>query len=123
VACAALGVTPAAQLIAAAALGTAAGIPPGRHASAGQPSPDRGAKVRQWLRGWLDWRLLLIGVVMLGVGLGEGAANNWLTLAVRNDHGQGAAVAALSFAAVAAAGSLRPRLTAPAPAGASGPGT
>jgi MFS family permease len=107
-ACAALGVTPAAQLIAeavliaAAALGTAAGIPPGRRTPAGPPSQGRGAKVRQWLRGWLDWRLLLIGVVMLGVELGEGAANNWLTLAVRNNHGQTAAVAALFFTAFAA---------------------
>jgi MFS family permease len=111
-ACAALGVTPAAQLIAeavliaVAALGTAAGIPPGRRAPAGPPSQDRGAKVRQWLRGWLDWRLLLIGVVMLGVELGEGAANNWLTLAVRNDHGQSAAVAALFFTAFAAGEAL-----------------
>ena len=107
-ACAALGVTPSAQLIAeavliaAAALGTAAGIPGGRRAPAGQPPQDRGAKLRQWLRGWLDWRLLLIGVVMLGVELGEGSANNWLTLAVRNGHGQTAAVAALFFTAFAA---------------------
>ena len=42
-------------------------------------------------------RLLLIGVVMLGVELGEGSANSWLTLAVRNNHGQTAAVAALFF--------------------------
>jgi MFS family permease len=105
-ACAALGITPSAQLIAeavliaAAALGTAAGIPHGRRAPAGQPR-DRGARIRQWLRGWLDWRLLLIGVVMLGVELGEGGANNWLTLAVRNDHGQTAAVAALFLTAFA----------------------
>jgi len=106
-ACAALGVAPSAQLIgeaaliAAAALGTAPGIPHGRRAPAGQPQ-DRVAKLRQWLHGWLDWRLLLIGVVMLGVELGEGSANNWLTLAVRNDHGQTAAVAALYFTAFAA---------------------
>jgi predicted MFS family arabinose efflux permease len=106
-ACAALGVTPAAQLIAeavliaAAALGTAPGIPHGRRAPAGPQSKDRRARLRQWLRGWLDWRLLLIGVVMLGVELGEGAANNWLTLAVRNDHGQTATVAALFFTAFA----------------------
>jgi MFS family permease len=105
-ACAALGVSPAAQLIAeavliaAASLGTT-GIPPDKHIPAGQPSQDRRAKLRQWLRGWLDWRLLLIGVVMLGVELGEGSANNWLTLAVRNDHGQTAAVAALFFTAFA----------------------
>jgi MFS family permease len=111
-ACAALGVTPSAQLIAeavivaAAALGTARGIPRGRHAPAGPPSRDRGAALRQWLRGWLDWRLLLIGVVMLGCELGEGGANNWLTLAVRNDHGQTAAVAALFFTAFAAGEAL-----------------
>ncbi len=107
-ACAALGVTPSAQLIAeaaliaAAALGTAAGIPDGNRAPAARPSQDRGANLRQWFHGWLDWRLLLIGVVMLGVELGEGSANNWLTLAVRNDHGQTAAVAALFFTAFAA---------------------
>jgi predicted MFS family arabinose efflux permease len=109
-ACAALGISPSAQiiaeavLIAAAALGTAPGIPPGRR-TAGPPR-DRGAKLRQWLRGWLDVRLLLIGVVMLGVELGEGGANNWLTLAVRNGHGQTAAVAALFFAAFAAGEAL-----------------
>ena len=58
--------------------------------------------VRTWLRGWLDLRLLLIGVVMLGVELGEGSANNWLTLGVQRDHGQSAAVAALFFTAFAA---------------------
>ena len=102
-ACAALGVSPAAQLIgeavviAAAALGTAAGIPHGRRAPAAQPARDRAAKLRQWLHGWLDWRLLLIGLVMLGVEVGEGSANGWLTLAVHNNHGQTAAVAALFF--------------------------
>jgi MFS family permease len=106
-ACAALGITPTAQLIAeailivAAALGTATGIPPGTRAPDEQAAQDRKARLRQWLRGWLDWRLLLIGVVMLGVELGEGSANNWLTLAVRNDHGQTAAVAALYFTAFA----------------------
>jgi MFS family permease len=111
-ACAALGVTPSVQLIAeaaliaAAALGTAAGIPDGNRAPAGQPPQDRGAKLRQWLRGWLDGRLLLIGVVMLGVELGEGSANNWLTLAMRNSHGQTAAIAALFFTAFAASEGL-----------------
>src|SRR5262249_54700888 len=107
-ACAALGIAPAAQLIAeavliaAAAFGTAAGIPAGSRASAEHPQQDRGARFRHWLRGWLDWRLLLIGVVMLGVELGEGSAGNWLTLAVRNGHGQTAAVAALFATAFAA---------------------
>jgi MFS family permease len=38
---------------------------------------------------------------MLGCELGEGSANSWLTLAVRTDHGQPAAVAALFFTAFA----------------------
>jgi MFS family permease len=107
-ACAALGISPAEQmiaeaiLVAVAAVAMAAGIPAGRRAQAGEPAQDRAAKVRQWLRGWLDWRLLLIGVVMLGVELGEGSAGNWLTLAVRNGHGQAAAVAALFATAFAA---------------------
>jgi MFS family permease len=44
-----------------------------------------------------------IGVVMLGVELGEGSANNWLTLAVRDGHQQAAAAAALYFVVFAAA--------------------
>jgi MFS family permease len=72
----------------------------------GPPSQGRGAKLRQWLRGWLDWRLLLIGVVMLGVELGEGGANNWLTLAVRNGHGQTATIAALFLTVFAVAEAL-----------------
>lgn len=107
-ACAALGITPAAQLIGeavviAAAASVTLGIPAGRSVPDGAPEPprDRGAQLRQWLGGWLDVRLLLIGVVMFGVELGEGSANSWLTLAVRNDHGESAAVAALFFAVFA----------------------
>jgi MFS family permease len=46
---------------------------------------------------------------MLGVELGEGSAGNWLTLAVRNGHGQAAAVAAL-FATAFAAGEATTRI-------------
>jgi MFS family permease len=111
-ACAALGITPAAQfigeaaVIATAALVTAPGIPHGRREPDGQPPRDRGVRLRQWLHGWLDWRLLLIGVVMLGVELGEGSANNWLTLAVRSNLGQTAAVAAAFFTVFAIAEAL-----------------
>jgi MFS family permease len=117
--CAALGITPAGQfigeavVIAVAAFGVAAGIPLGNHAPPDEPSQDRRAKIRQWLRGWLDWRLLLIGVVMLGVELGEGSANSWLTLAVRNNHGQSAAVAALFFTAFATCEALSRIFAAP----------
>lgn len=53
------------------------------------------AKVRSWLRGWNDRRLLLIGLVLLGVEFGEGSANNWLSLSAKQNHHQTAAVAAL----------------------------
>jgi MFS family permease len=86
----------------------AGGIPPGEPAGADEPASglSRGEQLRQWLRGWLDWRLLLIGLVMLGVEVGEGSANSWLTLAVRSDHGQSAAVAALFFTAFSASEAL-----------------
>lgn len=111
-ACAALGVTPAMQFIGEAVVVVTAGlamapaVPDGNRGPAGQPPEERSAKVREWLRGWTDWRLLLIGVVMLGVELGEGSANNWLTLAVKNDHGQTAAIAALFFTAFASGEAL-----------------
>jgi MFS family permease len=106
-ACAALSISPSMQFIAeaavifAVALAMAPAIPAGTRAQEERPPQKRLEKARHWLRGWLDWRLLLIGVVMLGVELAEGSANNWLTLAVHNDHGQTAAIAALFFAAFA----------------------
>lgn len=103
-ACAALGITPAAQLVGeavviAVAASVTLAIPAGQSEPDGavEPPRDRDGQLRQWLRGWLDGRLLLIGVVMFGVELGEGSANSWLTLAVRDDHGESAAVAALFF--------------------------
>jgi MFS family permease len=105
--CAALGLSPSAQFIGEAlvigtvALAIASAIPKGDRAPLALLTQTRIARVRQWFRGWTDWRLLLIGVVMLGVELGEGSANNWLTLAVRNNHGQSATIAALFFVAFA----------------------
>jgi MFS family permease len=106
-ACAALGVAPAAQFLGEAVVVgllvpvIAPAIAPGTRTEEAPEEQTRWQKVVQWARGWLDWRLLLIGVVMLGVELGEGSANNWMTLAVHNDHGQSAAVAALFFTAFA----------------------
>jgi MFS family permease len=106
-ACAALGVAPAAQFLAEAVLIAVAAVAVHRalpvHAPAAETTaPKRPAEaVRAWLRGWLDLRLLIIGIVMLGVELGEGSANNWLTLGVQREHGQTAAVAALFFTAFA----------------------
>ncbi|MHA7984443.1 MFS transporter [Rathayibacter sp. CAU 1779] len=101
--CAAVGITPSAQfigeavLIALLVLVIVPSIAPGARAEAPKEELTRRQRVVQWARGWLDWRLLLIGVVMLGVELGEGSANSWMTLAVHDDHGQTAAIAALFF--------------------------
>jgi len=107
--CAALGVNPAAQfsaeaaLIAVVALAAAAVIPDGPRGETGPAGPrlSRAARFRVWLSGWTDWRLLMIGLVMLGAELGEGSANSWLTLAASDNHGQPAAIAALFFTAFA----------------------
>ncbi|MDA8291357.1 MAG: MFS transporter [Actinomycetota bacterium] len=113
-ACAAAGVDPAAQFaaeaaaIALVALVTASGIPAGRRAVA-ELAVRRSARVRRWLRGWLDGRLLLIGLVLFGVELGEGSANSWLALAARAGHGEPVAVAA-AFLTVFAAGEALSRL-------------
>jgi MFS family permease len=106
-ACAALGIAPAPQFLGEAVLVlVAAGLvlralP--EHAAPAEEAPRQrpAAAVRSWLRGWLDVRLLLIGLVMLGVELGEGSANNWLTLGVQRAHGQEPAIAALFFTAFA----------------------
>ena len=58
-------------------------------------------RLQRWLRNWGDLRLLLIGLVMLSVELGEGSANSWLTLAVKDGHDRPDATAALFFVAFA----------------------
>ena len=105
--CAALGISPSVQFLAEAALVVAAGIvltafiaSGSRHEDAAR-SQTRRQKIAAWARGWVDWRLLLIGVVMLGVELAEGSANSWMTLSVHEDHGRTAAVSALFFTAFA----------------------
>jgi MFS family permease len=100
---AALDVGPAAQftalgvMIALAGIAIARNIP--REAPPEADGPDDTgpllARLRGWLGGWGDLRLLVIGVVLLGVEFGEGAANNWLALAAKQNHGQSAAFAAL----------------------------
>lgn len=117
-ACAALGITPAAQFagqaagIAAAGLVISAGIPhrargPGAGPGPGAPPRrDTAAALGRWLRGRADWRLLLIGAVMFGCELGEGSANSWLPLAARTGHGQAPAAAALFLTVFAVAEAL-----------------
>ncbi|GAA1518703.1 MFS family permease [Agromyces terreus] len=54
-------------------------------------------RLRDSLRVWSDVRLLLIGVIMLGMSFAEGSANDWLTLAAVDGHGFDPAVGAAIF--------------------------
>lgn len=64
-------------------------------------------RLRESLSVWGDLRLLLIGVVMLGMSFAEGSANDWLALAVVDGHGYdettGAAVFTVFTVAMTAA--------------------
>lgn len=103
--CAATGVKPQVQFLLLAALVAVVGLMLARSIPASAP-PEAEERVsepwltrlRRWLHGWTDRRLLLIGIVLFGVEFGEGSANNWLALAVKQDHGQTAALAALFLA-------------------------
>ena len=107
-ACAALSVSPGAQMLALAVLIALCGVVLSRSIPAQAPPLDaalsptsRSQRIRQWLRGWTDVRVLLIGLVLLGVEFGEGSANTWLTLAAKDNHGESGAVAALFFSVFA----------------------
>lgn len=101
--CAAAGIRPGTQFLLLAGLEVIVGIVIARDIPAEAPEEEAKpqdamswqVRVRRWLSGWSDRRLLLIGLVLLGVEFGEGAANNWLSLAVKQNHGQSAAIAAL----------------------------
>ncbi|WP_375399162.1 MFS transporter [uncultured Amnibacterium sp.] len=106
-AAAALAIAPAWQFLVESVLTIVAiliavrGLPDAEPAPSGAAAPVR-ERIRTWLSGWADLRLLMIGVVMLGVELGEGSANNWLTLGVAQGHRQTDAIAALFFTVFAA---------------------
>jgi fucose permease len=51
---------------------------------------------------WRDRRLLLIGIVVVAMGLGEGTAVDWLPLIMVDGHGTSAATGSAVFAAFAA---------------------
>ena len=51
------------------------------------PSVPWRERVRENLSAWGDMRLLLIGVIMLGMSFAEGGANDWVALAVVDGHG------------------------------------
>ncbi|WP_308466850.1 MFS transporter [Rathayibacter soli] len=61
------------------------------------------ARLADNLSVWRDWRLILIGVVMLGMAFTEGSANDWIALATVDGHHQDNATGALVFGVFVAA--------------------
>ena len=58
---------------------------------------DWRARLRANLAVWADLRLILIGVIMLGMAFAEGSANDWLALATVEGHGQSEPTGAIVF--------------------------
>jgi len=55
------------------------------------------ARLRKSLAVWADIRLLLIGIIMLGMAFAEGSANDWLVIAVVDGHHLTSTEAAVMF--------------------------
>lgn len=107
--CAALQISPGAQMLGLALVLAPLSVELSRSIPA-RPLPferahaaplSRLKRLKTWLQGWADLRLLAIGVVLFGVEFGEGSANDWLSLAVKEGHHKSGAVAALLFGAFA----------------------
>lgn len=58
---------------------------------------DWKARLKANLAVWADLRLVLIGVIMLGMAFAEGSANDWLALATVEGHGQSEPTGAIVF--------------------------
>ncbi len=58
---------------------------------------DWKARLRANLAVWADVRLILIGVIMLGMAFAEGSATDWLALATVEGHGQSEPTGAIVF--------------------------
>ena len=63
---------------------------------AGSPAEPLDNK-RQIAQAWRDRRTLLLGVLVLGLALAEGAAGDWVALALADGHGQSDAAGAAGY--------------------------
>ncbi|MGR0218927.1 MFS transporter [Agromyces sp. ZXT2-6] len=61
------------------------------------PRDPWSVRLKRSLSVWTDVRLLLVGVVLLGMAFAEGSANDWLALAVVDGHGFDETTAAVIF--------------------------
>ncbi|WP_347109033.1 MFS transporter [Paenarthrobacter sp. S56] len=73
------------------------------HLAATAEADDDGTKVSKGPSAWRDGRTLLIGVVVLGATLTEGAGNDWIAKAAVDGLGSSEATGALLFALFVAA--------------------
>ncbi|HEX9230158.1 MAG TPA: MFS transporter, partial [Arthrobacter sp.] len=64
--------------------------------AADQPDEPLDSK-RQIAQAWRDRRTLLLGVLVLGLALAEGAAGDWVALALADGHGQSDAAGAVGY--------------------------
>lgn len=107
VALADVGPAPHLTGVAVAVLVTAALIPRllPRELEAEPAEGDEGAKggFRAQVAAWREPRVLLIGVLVLGMAFAEGSANDWLALAMTDDRGFDDAQGALLFGVFAVA--------------------
>lgn len=58
---------------------------------------DRGARLAAAFAVWRDPRTYAIGAIILGMAFAEGSANDWLTIAVVDGHGQREEVGAIAL--------------------------
>jgi MFS family permease len=70
---------------------------------ADEPKPGWRERLHDNLQVWKDVRLLLVGVMMLGMAFTEGSANDWISLASVDGHGYSATTGALVYGTFVAA--------------------
>jgi MFS family permease len=76
-------------------------LPDGR--SADDPEEPASGGARSSLRAWTEPRTLAVGIFVLAFAFAEGAANDWISVALIDGHDASAAVGALGFAVFLAA--------------------
>src|SRR6185312_12283767 len=76
---------------------TAATEAPGAEASGAGRTADKNAGKAKIAAAWRDPRTLLLGALVLGLGLAEGAAGDWVALAMVDGYDSTAAIGAVGY--------------------------
>lgn len=85
-------------LCAAIAVGCVRSLPAGGGRSEEHVHDDDGKRAQRGRPAWMQLRLILIGLLVLGMAFAEGAASDWLPLAMVDGYGVSPATAASTFA-------------------------